>query len=204
MGRPEKYTEELGAAILARVIEGESLRSIMRDPAMPDRLSFYRWLIAHPDFRNHYDLARELQGQAWADEIIDEARDSSGDIIRTGDGETMINNANVQRSRVRVDSLKWILSKLHHKQYGDRTHLDVTTPPGQPFEVARPLCPDEVAEQIQKMLAENERELGLVPAPDATDSERLKQILATGEPVSPALFSAVRGNDKRFPWKDCQ
>jgi hypothetical protein len=193
-GRPSKYTDKLGAAILERLIEGESLRSIFRSPGMPDRLSFYRWLIAHPEFRDHYDLARELQGAAWADEILDVARDGSADITVTPDGETKINSEHVQRSRLRVDALKWILSKLHHKQYGDRTGLEVSTPPGQPFEVSTPLSPAEVTARIGAMLAENEALCRLAPAPaNMPDGERLQRILAAskagGFPISPELYA---------------
>ncbi len=162
-------------------------------------------MIAHPDFRDHYDLARELQGAAWADEILDVARDGSADITVTPDGETKINSEHVQRSRLRVDALKWILSKLHHKQYGDRTGVEVSTPPGQPFEVTTPLSPAEVTARIGAMLSENEALVGLAPPEtEMSDAERLSRIIATGEPVTPALYAGIsvsRGNDKKFPFK---
>ncbi len=39
-GRPSKYSDKLGAAILERLIEGESLRSIFRSPGMPEGCRF--------------------------------------------------------------------------------------------------------------------------------------------------------------------
>lgn len=34
-----------------------------------------------------------------------------------------LNGEHVQRSRLRVDSRKWLLSKLHPSQYGERTAI---------------------------------------------------------------------------------
>ncbi len=43
-GRPSLYTEALAAKICRRLAEGESLRAICRDKAMPDEATVPRWL----------------------------------------------------------------------------------------------------------------------------------------------------------------
>ena len=43
-GRPSLYTEALAAKICKRLTEGEPLRSICRDKAMPDEATVPRWL----------------------------------------------------------------------------------------------------------------------------------------------------------------
>ncbi len=43
-GRPSLYTEPLAAKICLRLAEGETLRSICRDGAMPDKATVLRWL----------------------------------------------------------------------------------------------------------------------------------------------------------------
>jgi hypothetical protein len=46
--------------------------------------------------------------------------------------ETVLDHEHVQRSRLRVDARKWLLSKLLPKQYGDR--VEVTGKDGGPLE----------------------------------------------------------------------
>ncbi len=41
-GRPSLYTEALAAKICRRLAEGETLRAICRDKAMPDKASLHR------------------------------------------------------------------------------------------------------------------------------------------------------------------
>ena len=43
-GRPSLYTKALAAKICLRLAEGETLRSICRDKAMPDKATVLRWL----------------------------------------------------------------------------------------------------------------------------------------------------------------
>ncbi len=55
-GRPSLYTEALAARICKRLADGEPLRSICRDKAMPDKATVLRWLAdkAKIDFRDQY------------------------------------------------------------------------------------------------------------------------------------------------------
>ena len=55
-GRPSRYSRELGEAICERLIHGESLRAVCRDPAMPSLATICRWLRADPGFREQYSL----------------------------------------------------------------------------------------------------------------------------------------------------
>jgi hypothetical protein len=45
-------------------MEGESLRAVCRDPAVPGASTVFRRLCAHPGFREHYACARELYSPA--------------------------------------------------------------------------------------------------------------------------------------------
>jgi len=190
MGRPSGFTPELWDEICARIAEGKSFRTICRDDAMPGLRTVITWLREKPEIQRQYVCARDAQADAYFEESFEIADKATPEMA--------------QIARLRVDLRKWAAARLAPKRYGERITQEHVGAEGGPVAIARPLCPDEVAEQIQKMLAENERELGLVPAPDASDGERLRQILATEQPVTPALFSAVRGSDKRFPWKDSQ
>src|SRR5436853_6196862 len=70
-GRPSDYTLETALEICARLADGQSLRAICRDEAMPDARTVFRWLEANESFRQQYARAREAQADALADEIVD-------------------------------------------------------------------------------------------------------------------------------------
>lgn len=128
IGRPSVYSKELGETICLLVSEGCSVREIADLPGMPGKTTVFRWLLADPDFRDHYARAKEAAAEAMADEIIEIADDASNDyMMRTGkDGEEswVLNGEHVQRSRLRVDARKWVLAKLLPKKYGDRIAVE--------------------------------------------------------------------------------
>jgi hypothetical protein len=120
MARALEYTQEIADAICERLIEGQSLRTICLDVSMPSAATVCKWLGRVPDFAEQYARAREAQADTLADEILDIADDGSNDWIER-DGKIEYNGDHVQRSRLRVDSRKWIASKLKAKKYGDKT-----------------------------------------------------------------------------------
>jgi hypothetical protein len=71
--------------------------------------------------------AREAQMDHYAEEILEISDDSSGDYIekQNGDGTTYkaFDAEHVQRSRLRVDSRKWLMAKLAPKKYGDKVQV---------------------------------------------------------------------------------
>lgn len=119
MGRPSDYSQDTAAAICARLADGESLRSICRDDAMPDGSTVFRWIAAHEEFRKQYALAREAQADTLADEILEIADDTSGDTTYGENGERA-DTEWIARSRLRVDARKWLASKMAPKKYGDK------------------------------------------------------------------------------------
>ncbi len=118
-GRPSKYSAKLAAMICERLANGETLRRICREQDMPARSSVQKWLNEISEFSDQYAKARELQADYWADEILEIADDTSED--QSEDGKA--NNELVNRSRLRVDSRKWLLSKMVPKKYGDKLEL---------------------------------------------------------------------------------
>jgi hypothetical protein len=123
-GRPTLYIEALGKEICSRLAEGESLRSICRDPHMPPRRTVRRWAEdeSHP-FARQYALAREIGYHELADEIIEIADDATNDyVLRANEqgAQVVVDHDNISRSRLRVDARKWILSKRLPKIYGDK------------------------------------------------------------------------------------
>lgn len=131
MARPSDYTSELAEAICLRLAEGESLRSICRDDVMPDKATVLRWIARHDAFRDQYVRAKEQGAEALAEEMFEIADDGSNDWMEQLDSEGeaigyKLNGEHVQRSKLRIDTRKWYLSKILPKKYGDRIQQDVT------------------------------------------------------------------------------
>jgi hypothetical protein len=135
-GRPErKYTEEMAHEILERVGDGESLRGICKSAHMPDERTARRWRDENFEgFGDRYAKAIDHCLETWAGEIVTIADEPAADM------------AAVQRNRGRVDSRKWILSKLRPERYGDRVSLDVTNR-------SEKLSDDHLEAQLKALLA---------------------------------------------------
>lgn len=120
-----EYSLDVGTVICERLIEGESLAAICRSPGYPSRGTVVRWAATIDTFKTMYFEARELQAEQYAEEIISIADDSSNDWMNTEAGRVPDREV-IARSRLRVDSRKWIACKLLPKKYGDRTDLNLS------------------------------------------------------------------------------
>jgi hypothetical protein len=140
-GRPSKYTEALAVEVCARLAQGQSMRKISLDDHMPSCVTMFAWLREKEDFLKQYEMAKAECAEMYAEEIIEIADDTSNDYVDVTDengatGATRLNTEHVQRSRLRIDSRKWVASKLKPKKYGDRIQQDVTLPEGVVFNMA--------------------------------------------------------------------
>lgn len=127
--KPWEYDEEIAAEVCDRLSQGESLRSICEDPRLPSHQTIYKWAAVQPTFRTAYARAREAQMEGWADEIVEIADDDSGDYVerigKDGTVERAFDPENVQRSKLKIETRKWIMSKLAPR-YADKVALDVS------------------------------------------------------------------------------
>lgn len=124
-GRPSIFTPEIAKEICDRIALGESVISITRDAHMPCELTVYRWVNDDREgFGKDYADARLRQAWRYQDEIMDIADDGSNDFVervrKDGSTETVFDAEHYQRSRLRVDSRKWYLSKVLPKVFGDK------------------------------------------------------------------------------------
>lgn len=131
-GRPTVYTPEVARHICRELADGRSLRSICDDDDMPDRSTVYDWLDADTHgFPDQYARARARQADTFLDEIIEIADDSANDVeqieIAPGVKVDRVNYEVINRSKVRIDSRKWFMSKVAPKKYGDSKAIDVTS-----------------------------------------------------------------------------
>lgn len=121
-GRPSDYSADIAEAICAGLAEGKTLRAVCRAAGMPSEVTVRRWALEDREgFSAQYGKAREIGYQRMADEILEIADDSSCDSIVDGEtGAERINSEFVARSRLKVDTRKWLLSKALPKIYGDK------------------------------------------------------------------------------------
>jgi len=110
MGRPTKYTLELGDLICEQIASGKSLMRICENPDMPKPRTVYRWLREMDDFRHNYENAKEDQADAMVEEMLE--------IGNSADSE------NVQVARLQIDTRKWVASKFKSKRYGDKLQTE--------------------------------------------------------------------------------
>jgi hypothetical protein len=133
-GRPTLYTPEIAAAICEKLASGMTLREICKAPDMPHESTVRSWAMRDLDgFSTHYASARELGYHAMADELLEIADDGTNDWVERNDQENpgyQANGENVQRSRLRLDTRKGLLSKALPKVYGDKLAIDHESPKG--------------------------------------------------------------------------
>lgn len=115
-----QFTEEIFTAICERMAEGEGLREICRDPEMPSRSTVLKWVETDTGRQAKYQKAREALMDWYSEEIRMIAWDDSKDTIKRQDKPDLCNHEWIARSRLKVDTLKFLMAKLHPKRYGDR------------------------------------------------------------------------------------
>jgi hypothetical protein len=130
MTRDSDFTQEMADKICAMLADGVSLREVCRADDMPAESTVRHWALEDRNgFFAQYTKAREIGYMRMADELLEIADDGRNDWMqrRTEDGTTgdaVLNGEHVQRSRLRLDTRKWMLSKVLPKVYGDKLDLN--------------------------------------------------------------------------------
>lgn len=124
----EKQINDIFKTICKRITDGESLRSILRDKDMPCRATFYNWIDDNEKLIGQYARAMKIRADIIFDEMFDIADDGTNDFISVDivDGVEVqkLNQEHIQRSRLRIDTRKWALSKMNPKKYGDKLEVE--------------------------------------------------------------------------------
>jgi hypothetical protein len=132
------YTSEIAERICNEIAEGKSLRSVCEELDIPRR-TVRGWVLDDREgFAAQYARARELQMEAFEDELNEIADDGRNDwmtIKRGGEYVEVPNNEVLQRSRLRVDTRKWIMSKILPKRYADTIKQEHSGPDGSALRV---------------------------------------------------------------------
>ena len=126
MARPSSYKSNQAETILSLLCEGRTLREICRtNEKLPGESTVRLWVMDDREgFAARYERARKVGYMSKFDEILEIAEDGSNDWMERRDdkGGTsyVLNGEHVQRSRLRVETLKWALSKALPKLFGDK------------------------------------------------------------------------------------
>lgn len=107
--------------ILERIANGESLASALRKPGMPSYALAKIHLRSDPALREAYEQAVQDRGAFLAEELIELADEPIPD-----DLDPASRSAWVQNKRVRLDTRKWIASRVYRQVYGDRVDVSVS------------------------------------------------------------------------------
>lgn len=121
LGRPTIYTQELASEICETISNnGVSLQRLCKKiPHWPHVDTVYAWMRKYPGFSDMYRKAKKDQVTALVDDILEISDDSSQDTYEDEKGNAHFNTEWAARSRLRVDTRKWIAAKLVPRLYGD-------------------------------------------------------------------------------------
>lgn len=123
-----KLTQDLFDKICEEIATSSmSTRNVCKANGI-DGATFYRAISKDENWRDQYTRAKEDQTEFLVDEMLEIADDGSNDLmtIVKGDIEYELENKEVtNRSKLRIDTRKFIAAKLKPKKYGDK--LDITS-----------------------------------------------------------------------------
>lgn len=135
--RKSSYDAPLGRAMAKLFAEGWLVQDVAeRFGIAPRRIREWASDPEHP-FSPLYARAREVGYQKLADELFSISDDGRNDWmqIRARNGEMIevVNKEAIERSRLRVDTRKWVLSKMLPKIYGDKLDVNAKHEAGDSF-----------------------------------------------------------------------
>lgn len=125
MAYSQEQIETIFNSILWEIEKWRATREILKDKWMPDVTTFYKWLRDDEEKTKQYAHACDIRAENIFDEMLDIADDSSKDIKIDKDGNAIVNQDNIQRARLKVETRKWVLGKLNPKKFGDK--IDMTS-----------------------------------------------------------------------------
>ena len=121
MANTKYLPSEVWPPILERIANGASLASALRHPGMPSYALAKIHLRSDPALRQAYEQAVEDRASRLVEELIELA-----DTPIPEELDPASRSAWVQHLRVKLDTRKWIASRVLRQVYGDRVDLSVS------------------------------------------------------------------------------
>jgi hypothetical protein len=114
--RPTAYTCALADTIFDRLVEGDGLREVCRDPIMPTLETVRGWLLENKEFQKDYAFALEARSEDLSRDTIAIVDDSAGDYVkkvrRNGNVVIVLDRDNIARSKLRCQIRHWVADHL--------------------------------------------------------------------------------------------
>ena len=105
-------------SIYTKMEQGTSVRCILRKNRIISRTNFNDWIKESDEEVNRYTRALKAMFDEMADQLIEISDDTADDTMINDKGQESYNGEFVQRSRLRIDTRKWILEKCDPKRFG--------------------------------------------------------------------------------------
>lgn len=99
-----RYSKVVCERICRRIAEGEMWSKMANDADMPAYATLYDWLRKHPDFREDYEMAREMAADRRAEKALEVAEATTP--------------STVSADRLKVSALQWYAAKGNPRRYG--------------------------------------------------------------------------------------
>lgn len=122
VGRPSDYTQELADRICHELALGHSMRTVCKEEDMPVMSTVFKWLREYKGFSEQYARAKEESTDAMNEDLLDLGDEA---VRLAQDVDPKASGAVVQGVKLKADNLKWVMSKMKPKKYGDK--VDLTT-----------------------------------------------------------------------------
>lgn len=106
--------EHIFMRVIDEIAHGQSLSQILRDDQRDiDYNDFYRWIKRDPQRSQLFAEAQEMRTEFMA-----------GEIIQIADADDSLEDVN--RSRLKIDTRKWLMGAHNKKKYGATTNIEMT------------------------------------------------------------------------------
>ena len=130
-GKPRLEPGPYQVEICEKLANGWTLIDVCKLEHMPARSVVNEWVGSHPEFADNYARARVLGMLYWADEIIGIADDARNDWMEReradGSIDVIPDHEHIQRSRLRIDTRKFLMAKVAPHLFGDSLFVEKQT-----------------------------------------------------------------------------
>ena len=133
------YTEDIARRVCEALAEKGSLRRVCaEDKTLPGEKVIRQWVavgnytLDGEPFSAAYARAKEAGIDALVDETLDIADDGSNDFTTDKDGNERLDSEHVQRSKIRIETRRWLAERMLPKKYGVLQKQEISGPDGGP------------------------------------------------------------------------
>jgi hypothetical protein len=120
MKKSVRYNDKIANEIVRAISTStKGIKRLCRENAhWPSSTAIYNWCFENEEFLVRYARAKAFQAEWLVEEALEIAYDASEDTYKDEKGNERLDNEWVQRSKLKVETIKWVASKLAPKLYG--------------------------------------------------------------------------------------